>query len=220
MTPAEKEYCDNVLVAGTHSVKYSTFEIVERIVTEGLKGDFAECGVMAGGHIAVMDRVLQKHGQKRIIHAFDSFDGIPQASDNDGELERVTYGRHDGGAIKSSGISKVDVAGFNYFMGIWGVQSPVKIHAGWFEETMERDAANVGPLALLRIDVDLYNSTLPVLKYLYPKVVSGGYIIDDDYGPLSEGEPPCRKALREYLGALPEVTEVDGNPGTSFWRKP
>lgn len=220
MTPEDIAYCDNVIVAGTHFAKYNTFEIVEGILQEGILGEFAECGVMAGGHIAVMDRALRKHGQGRIIHAFDSFDGIPQASDNDNQLERETYGRYGGGAIKSSGVSRVDVAGFQYFMAAWGVKSRIEIHKGWFEETMEKEAASVGPLALLRIDVDLYNSTIPVLKYLYPKVVSGGYIIDDDWGDPTQGEPPCRRAVWECLGTLPAITHVEGNPGTCWWRKP
>lgn len=220
MNDEDRIYCNNVLVAGTHEVKYSTFKIVETIIHDQIDGEFAECGVMAGGHIAVMDRALKKHGRKRVIHAFDSFDGIPQASENDMQIHRDTYGTKDGSAMKSSGISRVDVDGFKYFMRTWEVESEVRIHKGWFEECLEQEAQSVGPLALLRIDVDLYNSTVPVLKYLYPKVVSGGFIIDDDYGHPGDGEWPCRRALREYLGELPKVTHVEGNTETAYWRKP
>ena len=220
MNDEDRKYCENVIVAGTHIAKFNTFEIVEKIIAEGISGDFAECGVMAGGQIAVMARALKRHGQKRTIHAFDSFDGIPRASENDTQLHRDTYGNQPDGAVQSSGISRVDIDGFHYFMKVWDVDAKIETHKGWFEETMEKESQTVGPLALLRIDVDLYNSTVPVLKYLYPRVVSGGFIIDDDYGSIEDGESPCRRALREYLGELPAVTHVEGNPGTAYWRKP
>jgi len=178
---------------------------------------------MAGGHIAIMARVLAKYFDQATIFAFDSFEGIPQATDQDTELCRTTYGRRGPGEpIKSSGISHVDVPGFEYFLRCWGVTNrhQIVVCKGWFEETMADQAKAITSIALLRIDVDLHSSVKTVLENMYPKVVSGGVVIFDDWGLEDDPEPPCRRALREYLGTLPQVTAVEGNQGTVFWRKP
>lgn len=90
---------------------------------------------------------------------------------------------------------------------------------------MGHEAKEVGPLAYLRIDVDLYESVSACFRHLYQKVVKGGFVVFDDYGygPDSEGNR-CRIAMYEYLDSIgekrPEVTLVEGNLCTVFWRKP
>jgi hypothetical protein len=68
----------------------------------------------------------------------------------------------------------------------------VKLVSGWFRESLKE--APIEQLALLRLDADLYESTLEALIHLYPKVSSGGWVIIDDYQML----PPCRKAVDQY----------------------
>ena len=50
--------------------------------------------------------------------------------------------------------------------------------------------APIKKLAVLRLDGDLYGSTMDALKPLYPNVASGGFIIVDDYTyiPLRTGD--------------------------------
>ena len=71
-------------------------------------------------------------------------------------------------------------------------------HQGWFQDTVPRDAAAVGPIALLRLDGDWYDSTKVCLEGLYPSVVKYGSIVVDDYGHF-EG---CRKAVDEFVADL------------------
>lgn len=66
---------------------------------------------------------------------------------------------------------------------------------GWFSESLP--AAPIGPLALLRLDADLYESTTDVLTALYDKVVPGGFIIIDDYHAFRA----CRSAVDEFRAA-------------------
>jgi len=224
MNEREKHWCVYApVVAGSHPAKWNTWEICERIIAEKIEGDFAEAGVMAGGQIAVMCKVLQKYGDKRLVHAFDSFEGIPMAGDNDLELCRKTYGYHAPGTpLKTSGESASTIQNILRNFVKWDIDKErVQFYKGWFEETLAKYSESVGPLALLRIDVDLYDSTVPVLEHLYPKVVSGGFIIDDDFGPMDQAPTPCRVALMKYLGGMPkDFVEVEGNPGTVYWRKP
>ena len=63
---------------------------------------------------------------------------------------------------------------------------------GWFRDTLP--GAPVQQLAVLRLDGDLYESTMDALVHLYPKLSPGGYLIVDDYGNI----PACRQAVHDY----------------------
>ena len=67
-------------------------------------------------------------------------------------------------------------------------------HVGWFQNTVPADAAGMGPIALLRLDGDWYDSTKICLENLYPLLSPGGVLIMGDYFAW-EG---CKKATDEY----------------------
>jgi len=228
-TAEEKNYCNNVIILGNPETSWNTWDITEAMILNGVPGDLAEAGVCGGGMPAIMSKVLAKHGVGgRKIHLFDSFDGIPEASPKDNELDQKTYGVNDGShPMKSSGISRGEVYQVKNNLNQWGRTDVAEFlfHVGWFEETMAREIESVGPLALLRVDVDLYSSDYTCFKYLYPKVVQGGYVIVDDYGDYPEGNlhPPrmgMRDAIRDLGLPQPEVTHVVGSEHTVWWRKP
>lgn len=222
MTPEEKDFCDMVMVAGTHAAKYHTFEYVETILREGIPGDFVECGVFCGGHPAIAAYVFRKWGvTNRKIHLFDSFQGIPKAGPEDCQAVHDTYGTSSG-RMETSGKCSIGVGQvLNFFRG-WGVPADALVfHQGWFEETMARDAQSIGPIAFLRVDVDLYSSTKTCYQHLYGKVSKGGVVVDDDWGYHNEPTPPaCRRAAIEVIGQPQNVFEVPGHGTTSFWRIP
>ena len=61
-------------------------------------------------------------------------------------------------------------------------------------------------ISILRLDTDFYESTKIELEILYPKLVSGGFLIIDDYGHFKG----CRKAVDEYFrDDLPYLHYVD-----------
>ena len=69
----------------------------------------------------------------------------------------------------------------------------VRFIKGFFSDTLP--TASIEKLSVLRLDGDLYESTMDALNALYPKVSDGGYVIIDDYGVL----PPCAKAVHDYM---------------------
>ena len=73
-------------------------------------------------------------------------------------------------------------------------------HIGWFQDTVPADAAEIGPVAILRLDGDWYESIRVCLHGLYDLLVPGGYLIIDDYGDF----PGCRKAVDEFFAARGE----------------
>src|SRR5262249_40858967 len=85
---------------------------------------------------------------------------------------------------------------------------------GWFKDTLPD--ASIEKLALLRLDGDLYESTIVALNALYDKLSPGGYVIVDDYHVV----PGCQKAIGDFLTArkIPgPLSEIDG-VGV-FWQK-
>jgi O-methyltransferase len=63
---------------------------------------------------------------------------------------------------------------------------------GWFKDTLP--TAPIERLAILRLDGDMYSSTMDTLVSLYPKLSRGGFVIIDDYGALET----CRKAVADF----------------------
>jgi hypothetical protein len=51
-----------------------------------------------------------------------------------------------------------------------------------------------GPLVLIRLDGDLYESTAVALEHLHSKLSPGGFVIVDDFG-IAAG---CRQAVLDY----------------------
>ena len=73
----------------------------------------------------------------------------------------------------------------------------VRLHQGWFQDSLAQATPTLGPIALLRIDADWYESVKCCLEHLYPLVSPGGFVILDDYG----GYPGCKRAFEEYENA-------------------
>ncbi|MEP6651208.1 MAG: TylF/MycF/NovP-related O-methyltransferase [Lapillicoccus sp.] len=84
---------------------------------------------------------------------------------------------------------------------------------GWFIDTLP--TAPMSTIAVLRLDGDMYESTMQALEPLYPKLSPGGYCIVDDYQL-----PNCRAAVDEHrarLGINDELVPID--LASVYWRK-
>jgi hypothetical protein len=74
----------------------------------------------------------------------------------------------------------------------------IKVTVGWFQDTVPNAGSSMGPIALLRLDGDWYDSTKVCLNHLYGKVSRYGVIVVDDYGHFDG----CRKAVDEFIAQL------------------
>ena len=85
---------------------------------------------------------------------------------------------------------------------------------GWFADTLP--SAPIERLAILRLDGDMYGSTMEALTSLYDKVSPGGFIVIDDYGAV-EG---CQVAVDEFRsrrGVTEPLEHIDW--GGVLWRR-
>jgi hypothetical protein len=188
------------LAISTRETVYNTYELAKQCITEGISGDFVECGVFAGSQIAAMALACQTYKNGRSIHAFDSFEGIPAAGVEDGEA---------GKKIEFKSACSLDEV--KRFMEIFEVDQPIIYHKGWFEDTVP--ACEIDRIALLRLDGDLYSSTKVCLENLYPLLVKGGFLIIDDYLL-----PGCKKAVDEYFEDGTIFESIKGGKGP-VWLK-
>jgi hypothetical protein len=182
----------------------------ERVFDEGVQGDFFEAGVCQGG-AAIFLRALQlAYGEgHRQTWLADSFAGLPtchSAPDIAAGIDWSEASRPQF-AFSEEGVR-------DNFIRYDLLDDRVRFLPGWFSESLP--GAEVGPLAILRVDADLYESTRDVLRHLYAKVSPGGFVIVDDYGFL----PPCRQAVEEFR-AEHRITEplTYVNHSCVYWRK-
>ena len=90
----------------------------------------------------------------------------------------------------------------------------VQFLKGWFKDTLPH--APISRLAVMRLDGDLYESTMDALTALYPKLSPGGYVIIDDYGAINA----CRQAVHDFRnthGIEDPIQEVDWTG--AYWRR-
>ena len=161
---------------------WTTYYLTRLVLELNVLGDLVECGVAAGVHPAVMARACMDAGAQQTIHLFDSFAGIPKPGPNDPPETAVLEGK----AACSLAQVKANLKG-------WGVAGVSRFvyHEGLFENTVP--LVDVFPIALLRLDGDLYSSTKVCLDHLEPRLSGNGFLTIDD------GMAGVRKAWSEYF---------------------
>jgi len=174
---------------------------VEDVLQRGIPGDFIETGVWRGGSCIFMRSILKAYEvTDRTVWVADSFQGLPKP---DGERYPLDKGLDLSGKPELV-VSRPEVA--RHFERFGLLDDQVQFLEGWFKDTLA--TAPIEQLAILRLDGDLYQSTMEALVSLYPKLMPGGYIIIDDYGALGQ----CRQAVDDYRqqhGITEEIHTID-----------
>lgn len=185
------------------AAQYHTLELARRCVAENVPGSLVECGVFAGTHPAIMEYATR--GDRRPIHLFDSFCGIPAPGPRDADAAKDIEGK--------SACSRETVEG--HLANLDCDPRRFIFHEGWFCDTIP--GCDIGPIALLRLDADLYESTRICLVELYPMLSPRGFCIIDDYALAG-----CRAAVDEYRqanGITAEIVHVADAHDVVWWQK-
>lgn len=154
----------------------------------GIAGAVVECGVWRGGMAAGLADVL---GPTREYLLCDSFEGLPPAKEIDGASAQAW--QRDLGGPSYHDNCKAPLEAAVEAMSRSRAQR-VRYIRGWFDQTLPE--LNIGgPIAVLRLDGDWYESTMACLTSLAPKVEPGGLIIIDDYHTWDG----CSRAVHDYL---------------------
>lgn len=181
----------------------------EAMLADGVPGDLIETGVWRGGASILLRAVLKAYDVRdRRVWVADSFEGLPPPDPEKYPLDAGdTHYQMPGLAVSLEQVR----ANFERY-GL--LDDQVCFLKGWFRDTLP--GAPVGQLALLRLDGDMYESTMDGLTHLYPKLSVGGYVIVDDYGYIES----CRRAVHDYRdahGITDEIHMVDWTG--AYWRR-
>jgi hypothetical protein len=181
---------------------------METVLREGVEGDFIETGVWRGGACIFMRAVLAVHSvEDRRVYVADSFEGLPKP-----DIDKFPNDKGDQHhVVKFLAVSQEEVE--NNFRKYGLLDEQVVFIKGWFKDTLP--TAPIEKLAVIRLDGDMYASTMDAMTNLYPKLSEGGFCIIDDYA--LEG---CKRAVdnfREENGIGAEIKEIDWTG--VYWRK-
>ena len=184
-------------------------QLAETAIRQNVSGDFIETGVWRGGACIMMRAVIEAYGDPtRRVWVADSFAGLPAPNtalfpmDADMKLHAYSELR----------ISMAEVQ--ENFRRYGLLTDRVVFLKGWFKDTLP--AAPIAQLAILRLDADMYESTIEALQALYGKVSSGGFVIVDDYHCFDA----CKQAVADFCRDReiePKIEKID-DMGV-YWRK-
>ncbi len=182
---------------------------INKILRENIKGDFVETGVWRGGVIMLMKAILEENKiSNRAIWAFDSYEGLPKPnpkkypSDEGNKMHQLN--------ILSVSLDEVKTNFQKYDLSTDGI----RFEKGWFKDTLPDN--EIESISLLRLDGDLYESTILALENLYSRVSAGGYVIIDDYNAFQY----CKKAVDDYRklhDIKDQLIEIDKE--AVYWKK-
>lgn len=181
--------------------------LAERVLREGVPGDLIETGVWRGGACIMMRAVLAAYGDTtRKVFCADSFAGLPSpnAESFPKDAKDTHHQYHDQLAIPRAAVE----AAFQKFDLL---DDQVEFLEGYFKDTLP--SVKDRTFALLRLDGDMYESTIQALEILYPRLSPGGFIILDDVGAVKG----CKAAMNDYRDAHNITEPIQEADWTGVW---
>lgn len=183
-------------------------DCVETIISEDIPGDLIEAGVWRGGAGILMRGVLEANGDdRRGVWLADSFEGLPSPNVERYPADHESWAHAAADLAVSAGEVRENFRRYGL------LDKRVRFVEGWFRDTLPnlRDQR----WSLVRLDGDMYESTMEALANLYPGLSPGGFLIVDDFALA-----PCRQAVHEFRrehSINEPIEEVDWT--AVFWRK-
>ena len=168
---------------------YSLMQLVKKTLSQSLSNDFVECGCWRGHSSFVISSLIKQKKNSINFHIFDSFEVLSESVKEDDEFFNkekkykefmTSHFRSSEKFLKNEVLKEFDF---------------VKTYKGWipsrFSEVKDLK------FSFVHIDVDLYQPTLDCLEFFFPKLVSGGIIVCDDYN--SSQFPGAKNAWDYYF---------------------
>jgi len=187
------------------------------VVTNKMKGGYYEFGVYKGETFRESYRIYREYvdwmqSQSRSdeiwrrkvkwesehqFYAFDTFEGMPENSENNENFAKGTFlGSLE--EVKTAGekVGMVEGDRIKYFKGLFSD----------IAKNQSEEIEKLPPAVIVNIDCDLYASTVDVLEIIAPKLQQGTVLLMDDYNYFCvDRNQGGRRALREFLEKHPEV---------------
>eukprot|EP01039_Chlorochromonas_danica_P002510 gene2510-2748_t len=194
-------------MAGAKRLRSVEHQLAE-IRQNNIPGMVIETGVWRGGMDIFVRGILRAYHQAKVpVLLCDSFHGLPPGN---AELNRGDMG------WDRTPILEIDARMVaQNFVRAGLMDDHVLFAKGFFNDSMPTVAKQVQQIALLRLDGDMYASTVDVVYHLYEKVVVGGFVVIDDWTGL-----PAQVAMLDFFATHnhhPEVIPIDRI--AVYWKK-
>lgn len=176
-------------VEGMDNIEY----ILKEVKQNKIEGDFVETGVWRGGASIYARAVMNELGMIGNVYACDSFEGLPKP-------DHIKYPSDEGDGHYQIENLKVSLETVIENFKKYDLLDNVKFVKGWFKDTMPELKKEIKSISVLRLDGDMYESTINVLDNLYDLVAVGGYVIVDDY---------CIKGCRDAINYFMKMRNIE-----------
>ncbi len=194
--------------------RMNLYHFIAQVLAYGVPGDLVELGCNAGESSVLIRKVMDTFDAGRKFHVYDSFEGLPPKSSEDGQ----SVLGFEGGALKTARESL-----FENFRR-YSLQLP-EIHQGWFEDTLPTELPD--EICFAYLDGDFYQSILVSLQHVYPRLSRGAICLIDDYADPSiypdcwNELPGVKKACDEFFADKPEKVAYiySGHYSHGYFRK-
>lgn len=179
-------------------------EIADYLFGAQIPGDYLEFGVAWGttfSYACNRFSMYPEHKDMRFF-ALDSFEGLPNPKGLDAvDGYTATFYESQFACSEEDFVRNLKRAGVNL--------DRVTLVKGWFDQSLTPENAaqhGIDKVAAAWIDCDLYESTVPVLKFITPRLSTGSVIAFDDWRCFRNspdfGE---QRACREWQAENPHI---------------
>jgi O-methyltransferase len=161
-----------------------------------VEGDVVECGMGRGNSFFKLCCLAHSENKGRKVYGFDSFEGFPEPSEEDNGPRDLQKGKWNVSTVEIIYDLLTEVGRIEGSF----IRDNVILIKGFFDESLHKyDGRTV---ALLHLDVVLYNSYKLTLECFWPKMAKGGVVLFDEYRNVSREFPGATKAIDEFFGDL------------------
>lgn len=191
----------------------NAFEVTAFVEQKKIEGALVECGVAEGGTAAMMALTnLELGANTRQKWFFDSYEGLPEPTAEDYEGGKA--GHFIRPLQKGACLGTIEQVSDLMFDKLHLPKNEVHLVKGWFQDTVPVHREKIGPIAVLRLDGDWYESTKIPLEYFFDQISVGGFVIIDDYATCFGSH----KAVDEFRADRNITTPLrpDGRGGAWF----
>lgn len=148
---------------------YELWQQVHKIHTLNPRAAILEVGVWRGGTAGIMSQQLTELNSKATIYLADTFAGVAKAGENDSFYKGGEHSDTSQQVVEDVLKNKSRYPNYKILKGIFP------------DETADLVPANE-LFGLCHIDVDVYDSAKDILEWVWPKLITGGVVVFDDYG--------------------------------------
>ena len=174
-----------------HSIsgrEHNIVSMIKYVIDNNISGDILDIGVFKGhSSIIAMNELLKYGVNDRDVYLYDTFDGMPKPTKEDGEIINNLY--HKNWALGTLDEVKTNINRYTRYP-----SSKIHYIKGMVEDTLPNH--NHTQISYLRLDTDFYSSTKAELEHLYDFISPRGVLIVDDYDSKFKG---CTQAVNNFF---------------------